>query len=46
MEAGSRSVKYDMVGREVVKDRGGGQTHTGDGVSVPEILFTCPGKTH
>ena len=30
------------MGRDIV----GGQTHTVDGSSAPEILFTNPGKPH
>ena len=37
MEAERKSVKYGGGGGKFVKDRGGVQTHTGDGSSPPEM---------
>ena len=37
MEAYRTIIKDGIGGREVVKDRGVGQTHTGDGSSAPKI---------
>ena len=45
MESETRIAKYGLRGREVGRDRGDGQTKTGDVSSAIEIIFTCPGKT-
>ena len=46
METDRIRVKYGKNGREVVRDRGGGQTHTGDGSCETETRFTRSENTH
>ena len=46
MDTKRRRVKYVRSGREVGRDRGGGQTHTGDRSSAAEIRLNRSGKNH
>ena len=46
METEKTIVKYCLSGREVGRYRGGIQTHTSDGSSTTETIFTRSGKAH